>query len=183
MKILIIGPQGSGKSTQAKILAEKLNIPFIGTGEMLRNMAKEDNDLGRQINEILDQGNMVEDNVMCELVRVRLSEEDCAGGFILDGYPRTLVQQQIFDPEFDEIFYLTLPIEVAKQRLLGRGREDDTEELIERRLNDYYTQTKPLLDFYQKLGKLVVINGEKPIEEVAKDIENHLIKKDKNGQV
>lgn len=151
MKILLIGPQGSGKSTQAKLLADYLKIPFISTGEIFRRMAL--------VKKILSEGKLVDDQTTCKIVKDRLKQPDCKRGFVLDGYPRTLEQGKIFDPGFDKVFYLDVPEEVVIERLTKRGRSDDTPESIKMRLDLYYKQTEPLLEFYRNLGILSEIDG------------------------
>src|SRR3989304_10295482 len=158
-KILLIGPQGSGKSTQAKLLAEYLRIPAIATGDIFRTLVQADNDMGRKLKNILSEGKLVDDSITCEIVRQRLSQSDCRSGFVMDGYPRTIEQMKIFDPEFDKVFYLNVLEEEVIKRLMARGREDDTEQLIKTRLDLYNKQTKPLLDYYRNLGILSEIDG------------------------
>lgn len=175
MKILLIGPQGSGKSTQAKLLAEYLKVPFISTGDIFREMAQKPADLlGRMVKKILDEGKLVDDETTSKIVKDRLSQPDCQSGFVIDGYPRTLEQVKIFDPEFDQVFYLDVPEEEVIKRLVKRGRADDTEELIRMRLNLYYQQTQPLLDYYRNLRVLLEIDGTGSIEEVQDKIRKQL---------
>lgn len=174
MKILLIGPQGSGKSTQASILATQLNLPKIAVGDIYRQLAKEDTGLGRGIKEILDKGQLVDDATTAGIVKERLNREDCKNGFVLDGYPRTLEQANIFDPGFDKVFYLKLKQAIAIERLLKRGRADDTKELIEKRLGLYYQQTQPLLDYYKDEGILIEIEALGDIKSVQNEIKKFL---------
>lgn len=174
MKILLIGPQGSGKSTQAQLLSEYLNIPVISTGDIFRKLREEDSEEGRKIKQILDSGKLVDDQTTSEIVRKRLSESDCRDGFIIDGYPRTLEQINIFDPGFDKVIYLNVPQKEVLKRLLSRGRADDTEELINKRLELYYEQTLPLLDYYKQKGILVEVDGMDTIEHVQKSLRDAL---------
>lgn len=173
-KILLIGPQGSGKSTQAKLLSEFRSVPVISTGEIFRKLAEEDSSEGRRIKEILDEGRLVDDGVTAEIVKSRLEKPDCQGGFVLDGYPRSFEQIRLFDPKFDKVFYLKLSDESIMERLLKRGRVDDTPEAIKTRLNFYREQTQPLLDHYENVGILVEIDGEKSIDEVQSEIRSAL---------
>ena len=167
MKILLIGPQGSGKSTQAKLLAQYLGLPYISSGDIFRQMQG-------KIKQILDQGKLVDDETTAKLVESRLKEADCQNGFILDGYPRTEEQIKLFDPKVDKVIYLKLSDESIMKRLLKRGREDDTPESIRTRLNFYHEQTQPLLEYYQSLGILTEIDGEKPIDDVQSAIRSAL---------
>lgn len=174
MKILLIGPQGSGKSTQGKLLSEFLKIPVISTGDIFRAIKKQYTEEGRRIKEIYEAGKLIDDETTASLVEKRLQEEDCQNGYILDGYPRTLEQINFFDPRFDRVFYLKLSDEEALKRLLKRGREDDTKNLISQRLKLYHDQTDPILDYYQSRGLLRGIDGVGTIEEVQQRIRNEL---------
>lgn len=173
MKILLIGPQGSGKSTQAQLLAEQLNLPKISVGDIFRKLSTEQSSEGQRIREILQSGKLVDDKTTSEIVKNRLNEEDCRNGFILDGYPRTIEQMQLFDPGFDKVVYLEVPKEEVLNRLTARGRADDTRELIETRLDLYYKQTQPLLDHYKNQGILIDINGMGNIESIQDEIKKN----------
>lgn len=170
MKILLIGPQGSGKSTQAKLLANSLQIPYISTGDIFRKIALED----QRIKQILDSGGLVDDETTVELVRQRLAQVDCQNGFILDGYPRNLEQAETIDLNFDKVFYINVPEEEVLKRLLRRGRTDDTAESIKKRLELYYSQTQPRLDYYKRLGILVEVDGRGQIQTVQDEIKKSL---------
>lgn len=171
MRILLIGPQGSGKSTQGKLLAEYLQIPFISMGNIFRQIASEDSEEGRRIKSILDQGKLVDDQTTVGLIKKRLRESNCQNGFILDGYPRNLEQaKSIEDLDFDKVIYLKLPEEAVMERLLKRGRADDTEDSIKTRLNLYYQQTEQLLSFYQDKGILLEVDGVGKIEDIQINI-------------
>lgn len=170
MKILMIGPQGSGKSTQAELLAKDLGLPKITVGDIFRRISTLETEEGKRIKQILDSGQLVDDQITSELVKKRLEEEDARDGFILDGYPRTIEQVNIFDPNFDKVIYLDVPKENVVRRLAQRGRVDDTLELINKRLDLYYQQTKPLLDFYKNKGILLEVDGTGSIERVQEEI-------------
>lgn len=174
MKIVITGPQGSGKTTQAEILAKKLGLCFIGTGDLLRDLAEKKSQLGEKIEETLNSGELADDRIVTGLVRGKIESSICSKGFVTDGYPRTFSQHQLYDPGFDKVFYLKISDGEAERRLLKRGREDDTSALIKERLSWYHEQTQPLLDYYQKQGKLVTINGESSIEKVSQEIMDRL---------
>lgn len=174
MKILLIGPQGSGKSTQGKLLSDYLKLPYIATGDIFRNLASQDSEEGRRIKQILVAGQLVDDATAIDLIKKRIHESDCQSGFILDGYPRTLEQIQKIDLKFDKAFYLKLPQEVVLERLLKRGRADDTEEAVKTRLNLYYLQTQPLLDYYKNQDILVEIDARGDIQSIQDEIKKSL---------
>ncbi len=170
MKILLIGPQGSGKSTQGKLLAHFLELPYISTGDIFRQTASAD----EIIRSILDKGELVENETTSQVVEKRLKQEDCQNGFVLDGYPRNIEQIELFDPKFDKVFYLNASEEQVIERLLKRGRKDDTREGIKTRLDLYYQQTRPLLDYYQKLNKLIEVDGSGSVEEIGQRVREAL---------
>lgn len=170
MKILLIGPQGSGKSTQGKILADYLKVPYISTGDIFRQIAKTD----QRIKQILDAGELMDDETTVKLVKERLAERDSQNGFILDGYPRNLEQAEKIDLNFDKVFYIHIPEEEVLKRLLRRGRADDTEQSIKKRLELYYSQTQPLLDYYKRLGILVEVDGRGQIQAVQDEIKKFI---------
>lgn len=169
-KILFVGPQGSGKSTQAKLLGEFLKIPVISSGDILRQTATFD----RSIRKILDEGQLVDDETTAKIVAERVRQSDCQKGFILDGYPRNLEQGRLFDPGFDRVIYLKLSDEQALKRLLNRGREDDTEESIAQRLKLYHEQTDPILDYYRREGLVGEIDGQGTIEEIQQKLRDQI---------
>ncbi|MDO8498974.1 MAG: nucleoside monophosphate kinase [bacterium] len=170
---MITGPQGSGKTTQAKALAKKLGLCLIEVGAMLRERVKKGDPWSLEVRKTLDEGQLMDDQLVSRLVKKRISESDCQQGFVSDGYPRTFSQHLECDAGFDKVLYLKISDEEAIKRLLKRGREDDNLPAIEKRLTWYHEETKPLLDYYQDLGILVTINGERPIKEVAKEIEGY----------
>lgn len=181
MNLLVLGPQGSGKGTQAARLAEEHGIPHISTGDMFRAAVASGTVLGRRVEPILAAGELVPDDLTVELIRERLAEPDAERGFVLDGFPRNLAQGDALDAmladigrSLDAVLFLDLSDEVAVERILGRaraeGREDDTPEAIERRLAIYHEQTEPVVERYRATGKLVPLHAERSIEGVATEI-------------
>ena len=184
MNILVLGPQGSGKGTQAKRISEEHEIPHVSTGDMFRALDG-DTDLGREVKEIMDRGDLVPDGVTVRMIRGRLAEDDARAGFILDGFPRNLAQAEALDAmlreigrRLDLIFFFDLDDETAKERALGRaheeGRADDTPETIARRLGIYHEQTEPVVEYYRTSGKLVPLHAARSVEEVYSEIRKAL---------
>lgn len=170
MKILLAGPQGSGKTTQAKFLAQKYGLTFISAGDLLRDFAKSGSEEGDQIRESMESGEFVDDAVAARLVKEKM-ERDSKNGFVLDGFPRRFSQLNYFNPDFDKVIYLDIPDEEVVGRMLQRGRADDTPEAIEERLRLYHEETEPVLDYYEKQGKLIKVNAQNPIQQVARAVE------------
>lgn len=184
MNVLVLGPQGSGKGTQAKSVARDHDLPHVSTGEMFRAL-DDATPLGREVSEIMGRGDLVPDEITIRMIRERLAEDDARDGFILDGFPRNLAQAEALDEMLDEIgraldviFFFDLDDETAKERALGRavaeGRTDDTPESITRRLSLYHEQTKPVVEYYRTTGKLVPLHANRSVEEVAAEIESAL---------
>ena len=174
MKLLIAGLPGSGKTTQARILAAAWEIPLISTGTILREMAKDDSPKAKRIHEELLSGQLVDDDLVAELIKDRLSQADAQNGFIIDGYPRSLEQLKLFDPFYDQVVYLRVSEEVVEERLLGRGREDDKVEIIEERFEVYHHETEPLIEYFKEKGLLESVDGSGTIEEVTSRIKGVL---------
>lgn len=168
MNILVMGPQGSGKTTQAELLAKKLGLPHIETGNVYREIAKLDSPVGQKIRAVLERGGLVDDQLTFEIVDRHLA--DIKGGFVLDGFPRTLTQAKRELFPIDKVFYINLSDEEAVSRLLKRGREDDKSETISKRLELFHERTEPILDYYRQRGKLVDIDGSGTPDEVFKQI-------------
>ncbi len=184
MNVLVLGPQGSGKGTQAKRVADDHDLPHVSTGEMFRAL-DDATPLGREVNEIMGRGDLVPDEITIRMIRERLAQDDAREGFILDGFPRNLAQAEALDEMLEEIgrsldviLFFDLDDETAMERALGRavaeGRTDDTEESIERRLALYHEQTEPVVEYYRTTGKLVPLHANRPVEEVAAEIETAL---------
>jgi adenylate kinase len=185
LDILMLGPQGAGKGTQAKRLSDAYGIPHIATGDMLRSAIAAGTDVGREVKDVVESGRLVPDELMISLIRERLSEPDTEPGFILDGFPRTTVQAEALDVMFNDIgraftvvFELQLRDEAAIQRLLRRaqleGRADDTPDAIRRRLELYHRETEPLVEYYRARGNLVGIPGDRSEGEVFEDLQRVL---------
>jgi adenylate kinase len=180
--ILLLGPQGAGKGTQAKRIAAEYGIPHIATGDMLRGAIAAGTETGRRVDPILASGELVPDDLMIDLIRDRLAEADAAEGFVLDGFPRTLAQADALDAmlrdigrELDVVFELQLSDEAAVERLLKRAREegrvDDTPEVIRTRLENYHEKTEPLVGYYRAKGNLVGIHADRSINDVFSEIQ------------
>lgn len=174
-KILLIGPQGSGKSTQGKLLAEYLQVPYISTGDIFRQIASQDSEQGKKIKQIIESGNLVDDQTTAGLLKKRIEQDDCSQGFVIDGYPRNLEQVSLVPTlNFDKVLYINVLEQEVVERLLKRGRIDDTEEGVKRRLNLYHQQTQPLLDYYKSKGILVEVNGKGDIKAVQDEIKKSI---------
>ena len=185
MNVLLLGPQGSGKGTQAKRIEAEYGIPHIATGDMLRAAIDEGTELGRQVKPILESGGLVPDELMIDLIRERLEQPDAEGGFVLDGFPRTTRQADALDAMLDEIgrslsivFEFQLPDDLARDRLLKRsaleGRADDTPEAIAKRLALYHEQTEPLVGHYRLRGNLIGVHADRSIDEVFSEVQDAL---------
>lgn len=182
MKIILVGIQGSGKSTQGNLLSEKLNIPYLSTGHIFRELAKEHTSLGRYIKETMTAGYLIPDKKTNEIVSEYLARTEYEKGYILDGYPRTLTQAKAFKNGIDKVIYLEVSDKEALWRLSyrngdnGEKREDDTLSAVRKRIELFHKFTKPVLEYYKKKGKLVAMNGEEPIEKIHKEIMKKLTK-------
>lgn len=173
-RMIFLGPPGSGKGTQAEILAEKVGIPAISTGAMLREAVAARTPLGLEVEAIMASGRLADDATMAGVVKERLAKADAAGGFILDGYPRTLVQAADLSEilveaglSLDAVIQIDVEEGELVRRALARKRADDTEEIIRQRLAVYHAQTKPLIEHYSNLGLLRPVDGNQTIDEVA----------------
>lgn len=190
MRLLIMGAPGAGKGTQATALADQYGVPAISTGDIFRDHIKRQTPLGVKVKALIDAGEYVPDEVTEDIVASRLAEPDCADGFLLDGFPRTMHQVHFLDEhlaakgqQIDAVVSLVVEPEVLVQRLLERagieGRADDNEDTIRRRMEVYAGQTAPLLFHYEKLGVLVDVEGTGTVDEVR---ERMLAAVDARGQ-
>ena len=201
MKLILLGAPGAGKGTQAEIISERLSVPTISTGNIIRAALQAQTERGVKAKEFIDKGLLVPDDVVIGIVRDRLKEDDCKNGFILDGFPRTVPQAQALDDmgiEIDKVIDIQVPDEKIVQRLSGRRvcsgcgtsyhllykkpekdgvcnscgaqlvqRTDDREETVLERLKVYHEQTEPLVDYYRKKNKLVVVEGQEEVSDTT----------------
>ncbi len=185
MRLIFLGPPGSGKGTQAKLLAERLGIPAISTGDMLRDAVRRGTPLGRRAQAIMEAGELVPDDVVIGLVRERIASADAVNGFLLDGFPRTIEQADALGRllegngvSLNGVLNLLVPEGTLVERLLGRaaleGRSDDRRETVAERLRVYREKTAPLVGHYRALGLLTDVDGSGSIEEVAARIDRAL---------
>ena len=204
MKLILLGAPGAGKGTQAGIVAAKLGIPTISTGNILREAIRNGTEVGLRAKAFMDKGQLVPDDVVIGIVRDRVARADCANGFILDGVPRTIPQAEALEDagvSFDHVVSIEIDDAVIEQRMTGRRvcsgcgasyhitahpprkdgvcdhcggelttRADDTPETVRSRLQVFHRETEALKDFYGRLGKLSLVEGDRPIEEISKAI-------------
>jgi adenylate kinase len=181
IRLIFLGAPGAGKGTQAKEIAALYHIPHISTGDILREAVAQKTALGMKAKEYMEQGLLVPDQLVVDLIRDRLNHSDAQKGWILDGFPRTVIQADFLDQLLTEIqqpynaaVNFDVPDEVLVERLLGRGRQDDTEDVIRRRLQVYHEQTSPLIDFYSNRQKLLNVNGNLSMEQVTAEVKRQL---------
>ena len=201
MNLILLGAPGAGKGTQAEILCDRLSIPTISTGNMIREALKSGTEMGLKAKAFIEAGQLVPDEVVIGIVRDRLAQDDCKGGFILDGFPRTIPQAEALDRmgvTIDRVVDINVPDEVITRRVSGRRacldcgstyhietkkpqvegicdrcgstlvqRKDDLPETVLERLHVYHAQTEPLRDYYAAAGKLLVVDGQQGIQEIA----------------
>jgi len=191
MRLILLGPPGAGKGTQAQILIEKLKIPQLSTGDMLRAAVKAETEVGLKAKAVMDAGELVSDAIVNAIVAERIDQADCANGFILDGYPRTLVQADAVEAmlaerglRLDAVIELVVDDKALIGRIMKRAeetkaagqavRKDDNPEVFEERLREYYKKTAPLVGYYYAKGLLKSVDGMAPIDDVTRQIEEIL---------
>ncbi len=186
MRIVLLGPPGSGKGTQAELLVEKLELPHISTGDLLRSAAEAGTELGKKAKSVTDRGELVSDDIMLGLITERLSRDDAKNGFILDGYPRNITQAKALDEILErqeqpmvEVLHIDLDDELVVRRIAGRAaeehRSDDAEEVVRNRLRIYTEQTAPVVEYYADKGVLSRVLGQGTAEEVFQRIMSVLL--------
>jgi adenylate kinase len=185
VNLLVLGPQGAGKGTQAKRISAEYEIPHIATGDMFRAELAARTPLGKQVGEIMARGDLVPDALTVEMIEKRLSEPDATDGFVLDGFPRNVAQAEALDSMLggigrvlDAILFFAVSDEIGMERALSRaaleGRADDTREVIARRLEIYHRETEPIVEHYRMTGKLIPLHADRSIEQVWSEISNAL---------
>ena len=185
MNIILLGPPGAGKGTQAKHLTNTFGLKQLSTGDMLRDAIEGGSNLGKQVQLIVDAGDLVPDNIMIEMITTRITRADCAGGFILDGFPRTVLQAETLHEvlslkkiKIDHVIALDVKLDSLLGRIRNRAleapedqrRQDDDEKTLKHRLSVYKEQTAPVLPYYEKLGVLKTLDGMLTPDEVSKKI-------------
>ena len=180
MRIILFGPPGCGKGTQALFISDSLSIPHLSTGDMLRSAVSSQSEIGLKAKEIMEKGGLVSDEIVLSIVKERVSKSDSNRGFILDGFPRTVNQAEKLDlllkdsQKIDVVIRIKVDEEDILKRLIDRGRDDDKPEIIKNRFKSYNLETEPLIPFYEERGILFNINGMQEIEKVSEDIKKVL---------
>lgn len=176
LRLALVGPPGSGKGTQARLLAERYGLEPVSTGQLLRDLAKRHTPVARVVRRLLEAGRLVPNRIVLEVVRRRLLDLENGGrGWIMDGFPRTTPQAQAFDAmlgdqALDAVIELHVPPEVVAARLRARGRHDDEHATIDRRMRSYERETKPMIERMQQTGSVIRVDGDQPIEQVHAEI-------------
>ena len=177
LRVVLLGAPGSGKGTQAEVIAGRQGVPAISTGDMLRQAVAAGTELGTKVKEVMAAGALVEDNLMANVVQRRLSQADTKPGFLLDGYPRTRSQAATLDgilesvsKSLDHVVFIDVPEKVLVERALARQRDDDHEEVIRERLRVYRENTEPLIDLYRGRDLLREVDGDQTVDDVASSV-------------
>jgi adenylate kinase len=178
MQLVFFGPPGAGKGTQAQKIVERFQIPQISTGDILRAAVSSGSALGKQAGPLMAAGNLVPDELVVGIVEERLQQSDCAHGFLLDGFPRTIPQAEALERALSRlgkgiqhVVSLEVPDAVIHERMKGRGRADDSPQTVQKRLDEFRRLTAPLKDYYQRLGLLRPVNGVGTLEEIGAAIQ------------
>jgi adenylate kinase len=187
MQLIFMGPPGAGKGTQAQLLAALWKIPHISTGDILRACVVAKTDLGQKAQSYMDRGELVPDDLLMDIVQDRMNQPDATAGWILDGFPRTVPQAAFFDRLLCDVeggksgkncalraVNLDVPDNILVTRLLSRGRQDDNEQTIRRRLQVYREQTEPLIEFYRNREQLIAVDGDRSMAEVTAELQQAL---------
>lgn len=176
-KLIFLGPPGAGKGTQAQLLSELYSTPHISTGDILRTAVNAQSPLGKKAKGYMDRGELVPDDLILDLIKERLAQADTKEGWILDGFPRNVSQAIFLDKlltelnsTIDLVLYLEVPDEILIQRLLARGRRDDNESTIRRRLEVYHQDTVPLVEYYRERELLQTANGDREMKDVTNSL-------------
>ena len=183
MNLILFGPPGAGKGTQAKLLIDKFNIVQISTGDMLREEVKSGSDLGETVKSIMEKGNLISDEIIMSMIEKRITNEDCKNGFIFDGFPRTYKQAVDLDLvlkslklKIDYVVEINVNEDLLLKRIIKRAseskntRDDDNSEILKNRINVYKSDTLPVLEYYKDSNNLHTVDGMQDIEKVSKDI-------------
>ena len=176
MRIILFGPPGCGKGTQATFISESLSIPHLSTGDMLRSAVSSGSEIGLKAKNIMESGGLVSDQIVLSIVEERIAKHDCEKGFILDGFPRTVNQAEKLDSllsnsnKLDYVLRIKVDEEEIIKRLIDRAREDEKPDIIKNRFKTYNSETQPLIPFYEKRKILFNIDGMQEIEKVSDDI-------------
>lgn len=176
MNVLMLGPVGSGKTTQARLLADYLGIPLLNAGDLLFYASQEETPEADEIRKKMEKGELVESSVMHKLIEEHLKQAEHEKGTLVDGHPRTLEEAKMFSLSIDRVVYIKISDNEARKRLMARGRIDDKPDVILKRLEIYHNETEPVLDYYRKLGILEEIDGERGIDAIAADIQSRFVK-------
>lgn len=176
MKLVLVGIQGAGKSTQGNMLSEKLKIPYLSSGHIFREMSKDKSPLGRMLKETLNAGMLIPDKLTLEIITEYLKKPEYANGYILDGFPRTVPQAEAFAGHVDKVIFIDVSDREALWRISGRvsDRQDETLHAIRKRIELFHELTEPVIEYYRDRGQLARINGEAEVDEVFKEIEEAL---------
>lgn len=176
MKLVLIGIQGAGKSTQGNMLSAELGIPYLSSGHVFREMAKEKTKLGRWLKETLNAGILIPDDTTLEIILTYLKKPEYSKGYILDGFPRTVPQAEAFGDEAEKVILIDVSDREALWRISGRvsDREDETLLAIRKRIELFHEKTEPVIEYYRQHGKLIEVNGEQDVEGVFADIMKHI---------